>query len=165
MSTVRKLAANFEEVFGATLLAAMCICAIIQVAGRYLLAAPPAWTEELATLLFAWLAFVGASLALKRHEHFALEVAVEQLPRNVQHVVRSGVLVLVLLFCVLLVYHGAVLSLNAWTTRTAVLEVPRTWLYAAVPFGGGLMCVRTIQLMIRHWADWRAELNAAGEAS
>ena len=164
MRPILKLATHFEEIVGAILLAAMCLVAMIQVAGRYLLASPPAWTEEMATLFFAWLVFVGSSLALKRHEHFALEVAVEQLPRIAQSIIQFVVLVLLVVFCAILVVYGAGLAIDNWSVKTAVLEIPRTWLYAAVPFGGLLMFVRTIELFVRWWFAPPTE-GTAGEES
>ncbi len=151
MTTIRKLWNHLEEIAGAALLVAMCVVATFQVAGRYLLASPPAWTEEMATLLFAWLVFVGASLALKRNEHFAVDVVVEHLPDRVRRVVHAVVLLLVLAFCLLLIGYGVRLAGNAWNVRTAILEIPRTWLYAAVPVGGALMLLRTVEAMIRWW--------------
>ncbi len=163
MTAIRRLCAHLEELAGATLLAGMCIVAAVQVAGRYLLASPPAWTEEMATLLFAWLVFVGAALALKRNEHFALDVVVERLPGSWRRIVQGGVLVLVLMFCILLIGYGARLAIGAWNVTTAVLEIPRTWLYASVPFGGGLMLVRTAEAMARWWksrATWTPRQEA-----
>ena len=140
MVKVLSLYAHLEEIAGAALLVAMCVVAAVQVVGRYLLASPPAWTEEMATLLFAWLVFVGASLALKRNEHFALDVVVETPAWGIA-ANRAGLRadLMVLVFCALLIGYGVRLSLVSWNVQTAVLEIPRTWLYAAVPFGGVLM--------------------------
>jgi TRAP-type C4-dicarboxylate transport system permease small subunit len=151
MAATRRFYAHLEEIAGAMLLAVMCVVATVQVAGRYLLASPPAWTEEMATLLFAWLVFVGASLALKRNEHFALDVVVTLLPDLPRRIVQGGVLIMVLVFCVLLIWYGVRLAIGAWNVTTAVLEIPRTWLYASVPFGGGLMFLRTLEAIARWW--------------
>ncbi|UCG17431.1 MAG: TRAP transporter small permease [Phycisphaerales bacterium] len=151
MTTLHRVYAHLEELAGATLLAGMCIVAVIQVTTRYVLASPPAWTEETATLLFAWLVFVGASLALKRNEHFALDVVVVLLPRSIRRIMQGGVLILVLAFCGLLIGYGVREAIDQWTVRTAVLEIPRTWLYASVPFGGILMLLRTAEAIARWW--------------
>jgi len=148
---IRTIERHFEEIAGSVLLAGMCGVALWQVAGRYLFASPPAWTEELATLLFAWLVFVGAALALKRNEHFALEVLVDLLPRAPKRVVQMAGLALVLAFSALLVAYGIDLAAGAWNVKTSTLEIRRTWLYASVPFGGVLMAVRTIERLVRSW--------------
>jgi TRAP-type C4-dicarboxylate transport system permease small subunit len=135
--------------------------AVIQVAARYLLASPPAWTEEAATLLFAWLVFVGASLALKRNEHFALDVVVVRLPGELQRAVRFGVLLLTLAFCFILIGYGTILTVDSLTVRTAVMEIPRAWLYASVPVGGVLMAVRTSEAIYRWFAAGRTAVDGA----
>ena len=63
----------------------MCLIGVVKVAARYAFTSPLAWTEELATLLFAWLVFIGASLALKKNEHFAIELLVDLLPDRLRH--------------------------------------------------------------------------------
>ena len=163
MTTLRRVYAHLEELAGAMLLTGMCIIAIIQVTTRYVLASPPAWTEEVATLLFAWLVFVGSSLALKRNEHFALEVVVELLPRSIRRVVQGGVLILVLIFCGLLIGYGVREAIEEWAVRTAGLEIPRTWLYASVPYGGILMLLRTVEA-IAHWWNPKAVPAAQPDA-
>ncbi len=152
---LHKLYSQLEEIVGAVLLAATCAVAVIQVAARYVLASPPAWTEEAATLLFAWLVFVGASLALKRNEHFALDVVVVRLPHGLRRMVQLVVLLLTFAFCLLLIVYGAILAVDSWNVRTAVMEIPRTWLYASVPVGGGLMAVRTVEAMLQWVAAGR----------
>lgn len=147
---LRKLYTHFEEIAGAALLAVVCLVGVIQVVARYVLASPPAWTEEAATLLFAWLVFVGASLALKQNEHFALDVIVVRLPRRLQRIVQLGVLLLTLAFCLLLMVYGGALTIDSWIVKTAVMEIPRSCLYASVPVGGVLMFLRTLEA-VRRW--------------
>jgi TRAP-type C4-dicarboxylate transport system permease small subunit len=65
-------------------------------------AAPLAWTEELATMLFAWLVFRGASLALEKHEQLAIELFVDLLPAELQRRVHHSQRICLVLFCLLL---------------------------------------------------------------
>lgn len=148
---IRRIVANFEEIVGSALLVAITLIASVQVAGRYLLSEPFAWTEELATLLFAWIVFIGASLALKKREHFALEIAVDRLRGNVRRIADTIILAAVIVFSILLIWLGTRLSISSWVVRTAAMEIPRTWLYASVPVGGALMLARSIQQVVRVW--------------
>lgn len=157
MAAIRKIYVYFEEVTGAVLLAAMCVVAVVQVVSRYIFASPPAWTEEMAMLLFAWLVFVGAALALKHNEHFAVDVLVTALPAWPRRIVHLLILILTLVFSGLLMWFGERLAEDNWTVKTAVLEIPRTWLYASVPFGGALMLVRTLEGLVRWWRNPPAE--------
>ena len=100
--------------------------------------------------------FVGASLALKRNEHFALEIVIAILPGALRRVMHGAALLMVLIFCVLLVVYGLRLATESWRVTTAVLEISRTWLYAAVPFGGVLMLLRTLEAIGRFVRDGAA---------
>ena len=142
---------DLEEITGAALLVTMCAVAVAKVASRYILASPVTWAEEAATILFSWVVFIGASLALKKNEHFSMDVAVELLPSLPKKIVRAAGLVIVLLFCLLIVGFGLRLAVMNWHVKTPVLEISRAWLYLAVPFGGTLMLLRTGEALTREW--------------
>jgi TRAP-type C4-dicarboxylate transport system permease small subunit len=141
---MRKLYDNLEEIAGSALLIVLCLVATLQVVGRYLFATPLAWTEEFATIIFAWLVFVGCALALKKREHFVIEIFVDLLPGAPQRLVRRLALALVLLVSGGLVVFGIRLCLFNAHVHTPVLEVSRSWIYAAVPVGGLLMFLRCL---------------------
>lgn len=140
----RKFGDHFEEIAGGALLVVLCAVATLQVVGRYLFANPLAWTEEFATIVFAWLVFLGASLALKKRDHFVIEVVVDLLPCAPQRLVRRLATALVLLVALGLVVFGVRLCLFNAHVRTPVLEISRAWIYAAVPAGGLLMALRCL---------------------
>ncbi|QDU71448.1 Sialic acid TRAP transporter permease protein SiaT [Mucisphaera calidilacus] len=127
----------------------MCVITLIQVIGRYILTDPPAWTEELATILFTWLVFVGASLALKRNEHFVVAVFVDWLPDRLGSAARGIAHTLVAICCLVLIWYGVGLTISGHDVDTAVLELPRSWVYLAIPVGALLMLLRTISLIWR----------------
>jgi C4-dicarboxylate transporter DctQ subunit len=142
---------NFEEITGGSLLVAMCLVGVTKVVSRYLLTSPMAWTEELATILFAWMVFIGAALALKKHEHFAIEFLVDLLPRGSRKLAQTFSLLVVLVFCALLIGYGMRLVVMNWAVLTPMLEISRGWVYLSVPFGGILMGVRTVEMIVRLW--------------
>lgn len=148
---MRRIYKDMEEIIGAVLLVAMCLVAIAKVASRYVLASPFSWSEELATILFSWVVFIGASLAFKKNEHFSMDVLVDLLPRAPKRLIQTVGLGLVSIFCLLIVCYGVRLAVLNWQVKTAVLEISRAWLYLAVPFGGVLMLLRTIEMFVRLW--------------
>jgi TRAP-type C4-dicarboxylate transport system permease small subunit len=93
--------------------------------------------------------FVGASLALKKNEHFAIEFAVEKLPGRAAGIATRISQLLVVVFSLLLIGFGGVQMWHGWNTVTPVLEIPRSVPYAAVPFGGVLMLVRSLEALLR----------------
>lgn len=155
---LRRTFDRLEEILGSALLLAVCLVALLRVLSRYAhllgenavseqLARAGSWSVELSVYLFVWMTFVGASLALKKNEHFAIELVVEKLPRRYARIAVRSSQVLVVVFSLLLVWYGGVQAWNGWNTVTPVLEIPRTVPYAAVPFGGLLMLVRSVQAL------------------
>ena len=49
------------------------------VVARYVFDAPLVWSDELASILFLWLAMLGAVIALRRDEHMRMTAAVATL--------------------------------------------------------------------------------------
>ncbi|MGI6417937.1 MAG: TRAP transporter small permease [Thermoguttaceae bacterium] len=163
---MRAFSRHFEEIAGGLLLVAMCLIGAVKVVSRYVLASPLAWTEELATILFAWLVFIGASLALKQNEHFAIDVIVNLLPLSMRRHLDMLRHFAVLLFCLLLIGYGTRLAVMNWHVATPMLEVSRGWVYLSVPFGGLLMLVRTVQIIGRSdQAGAALPENSPGEES
>ena len=144
-----KVYRNLEEILGSVLLVAMCLVAIVQVASRYCFSSPFSWTEEVCTILFVWITFIGASLALKTSEHFAVEVIVEKLPAKLRLPLKLLSCTLIILFSVLLLGFGIRFTGRGLESITPALEIPRAVPYAAVPVGGLLMLIRGIELTVK----------------
>jgi TRAP-type C4-dicarboxylate transport system permease small subunit len=153
---MRRLFEHFEEIVGGSLLVVMCLIGAVKVVCRYVLTSPLAWTEELATMLFAWLVFLGASLALKKNEHFAIDVVVNLLPARMRQHSSAVRHAAVVIFCLLLIGYGINLAVLSWYVLTPMLEISRGWFYLSVPFGGLLMLVRTIEMICRGSTETRS---------
>ena len=156
---IRKALADLEEILGSILLLAVCVVAVIRVCSRYahllgdnavsrFVGDAGSWSVELCTYLFIWMVFVGASLALKKREHFAVEVLVDRMPDPYRAMAERGSHGLVVVFSAILVWYGGAQVINAWSTVTPAMEIPRSVPYAAVPFGGALMLLRSLQALL-----------------
>src|SRR4051812_29233266 len=64
------------EVPAALLVVAEVVVLFAGVAARYVFHAPLIWTDELASILFLWLAMLGSVIALQRSEHMRLTAVV-----------------------------------------------------------------------------------------
>src|SRR3569833_3316251 len=63
-------------------LAVMVVLIFGNVVLRYAFNSGFAWAEELSRLMFVWLIFLGAILALRRHAHLGVEILQARLPRG-----------------------------------------------------------------------------------
>ena len=70
------------EIVAALLIAAEIVILFAGVISRYFLQQPLVWSDELASLLFLWLASLGAVVAFRRNEHMRMTALVGMmLPR------------------------------------------------------------------------------------
>ncbi len=129
----------------AACLAAMTCVVFISVVFRYVLNSPFAWGEELASLLFAWLTFVGAFVGFRSRSHIAIDTLVVFLPQRVRgriaRLIDAAVLVLLGLFA----WQGARLCLTTWDLEFPALEISRAYLYLSLPVGACLMAVAVLE--------------------
>ena len=76
------------------LVLALAVVVFLQVFNRFVLKAPLAWSEDLAMLLFQWVAFLGAAIGVKRMRHFGIELVVKKLPEKIHHKLELAIPVL-----------------------------------------------------------------------
>ena len=91
------------EVPTVLLLLAEVIILLMGVVARYVLQAPLIWSDELASILFLWLALFGAALALQRTSHMRLTYAVDRLPPLARAVAEALAIGVPLLFVAFLI--------------------------------------------------------------
>src|ERR1700676_2743105 len=56
---------------------------------RYVMRQPLVWTDELATILFLWLAMLGSVVAYRRNEHIRLSVLVRRASPHVAQILNT----------------------------------------------------------------------------
>jgi TRAP-type C4-dicarboxylate transport system permease small subunit len=141
----------------ALLLGAMTVLVFASVVLRYVLNSPVTWSEELASLLFAWVTFVGAYVGFRARSHIAIDTLMVFLPHTVRQGISRCVDVAVLLVLSLFVWQGVRLCATTWGLDFPAMEISRGYLYLSLPVGAILMIVAIA-------ARWR-EPQSAGAAS
>jgi len=125
----------------------MAIMGVLQVLCRYFLNISIEFSEELARYSFVWAVFLGSVLCYRQHSHAAIEVFVKKIPMRL----RRPVLVVSSLVCsaffVLLVLHGTTITIDAMGQATASLGISMALPYAAVPVGGFLLFIYSLEIL------------------
>ena len=107
------------------LVALVALEAIILFAGvvsRYGFNAPLTWSDELASILFLWLAMLGAVIALRRDEPMRLTTFIGMLgPRRRAWVEAFGIVVIVL-FAALMIMPAHEHFVDQWVVMSPVLD-------------------------------------------
>ena len=131
------------------LMTGITISVFLQVITRYVLAYPLDWPEELARILFVWVALLGAVLALRRAAHFSIGTLTDLFPRPLRRGLAVGLRVVLLGFLVLVAWLGLDAALRVRDQQSAAMEISMTWGYAAVPVAFALMAVEMGRSLLR----------------
>jgi tripartite ATP-independent transporter DctM subunit len=108
---------------------------------RYALHAPLPWSDELASLLFVWLAMLGAVIALRRGSHMALTTFVKNLSPERRAWLDALGMFLVLGFLGLLLHPAWERFQDDLAVQMPMLEISEGWRNASVLVGTALMLV------------------------
>lgn len=113
-----------------------------QVASRYLVREPSAWTEELARFLLIWIGMLGAAYGYRTHAHMAVDILAEKLSGQWRMVLKLLITLTVLLFAttVMIVGGAKLVQLTLELNQiSAALGVKMGLVYLVIPVSGGLI--------------------------
>ncbi|MBU1295073.1 MAG: TRAP transporter small permease [Gammaproteobacteria bacterium] len=142
---------RFIEYMMALALAVMFSAIFINVVLRYLFGSGIAASEELSRLLFVWLIFMGATLAVGRNSHIGFDLVQRKLPKNLRLicVIISHSLMLYALYLFL---EGSWKQYNiGWNINSTVMKYPLAFMYSTGLFasiGMGFYIIRNLILII-----------------
>ena len=146
--------ARLVEALVATLVVVEIAVLSAGVVARYALGKPLLWSDELALLLFAWLAMLGAVVALRRGEHMRLSFLVDRFPliwqRRVDGLVTSAMIAFLLGVLPSAIRYANIQLLEI----TTALRVPVAFRVAAVAVSFLLMAL-TLIVRLTSRNDWR----------
>jgi tripartite ATP-independent transporter DctM subunit len=107
LSFRRPWAAAIDRVIGLVVEPLAALLVIVEVAilsagvfTRYVLGNPLVWSDELATIVFLWLAMLGAVVAYRRGEHISLSVLVRRSPPRTRKILEAIASVVTAIFVI-----------------------------------------------------------------
>jgi TRAP-type C4-dicarboxylate transport system permease small subunit len=121
------------------LMTVMVVTLAIQVFFRFVIQDPPPWTEELARYAFVWITFLGAAVAYRRGTHIVVDTVLHLLSPRVRAVLAWVVDALVFISLVTLLITGIGIVQATSNVRATMLQIPMSFIYAAVPVSAALM--------------------------
>lgn len=119
------------------------------IVGRYVFRSPLVWSDELAGILFLWLAMLGSVIAFQRGEHMRMTAIVGVLSAEVRAFLDVVAAAASLAFLVLIVWPAYEFAADEAFVTTPALEIVNTWRAAALPIGIGLMLIAAVLRLIR----------------
>ncbi|WP_425248864.1 TRAP transporter large permease subunit [Bradyrhizobium yuanmingense] len=119
------------------------------IVSRYVFRSPIVWSDELAGILFLWLAMLGSVIAFQRGEHMRMTAIVGILSAEVRAFLDVVAAAASLAFLVLVVWPAVEFAADEVFVTTPALEIVNSWRAAALPVGIGLMLIAAVLRLIR----------------
>lgn len=148
------------EVPAAALVVAELLLLLINVTFRYVLHTPLVWGDELASLLFIWLAMLGSVIAMQRGEHMRLTVFLSKMSPERLAFFKTLGNVIVVTFILMLIGPAWEYTHDEVAITTPALEISNAIRVASITVGAGLMLALAITRLMEH-ASLRDFLGAA----
>jgi len=124
---------------------------------RFVLHRPLVWSDELASMLFLWLAMLGAVVALRRGEHMRMTAWVSRATGSRAALLEAFATSACLAFLVLLAWPAWEYASEEAFITTPALEISNIWRAAALPTGIALMAIFASLRLLRV-CQWRQAL-------
>lgn len=114
---------------------------------------PLVWSVDLAQLLFVWICFVGADLALQAERHIGVDFFAKRFPAKVYKIILFFSYLLIIGFLIIIAYYGTSLAIMNHKRQFSGMEFSYSWATSSAPFGCLLMIRTSIKKIYYLMAD------------
>jgi tripartite ATP-independent transporter DctM subunit len=129
------------EIPAALLVVTEIVILFAGVIARYALHRPLIWSDELASILFLWLAMLGAAVAFRRAEHMRMTAVVASAGPATRAYLDVVATCAALAFLLLIAWPACDYAYEESFITTPALQIPNIWRAAALPAGICLMAL------------------------
>lgn len=140
---------NPIELLAGILCAVLTVVVLLQVIFRYALHFPLDWAEELAMVIFQWVSFVGAGIAVRHGLHFHLDLLTRRFPSKWQKATDLLASASVLAIGYIFIQVGISMMNTVKFITLPVMHFSKAYVYLAIPVGGALMIFFQIPIVMR----------------
>ena len=137
------------EVPAAVLVVADIVVLLAGVVARFALHSPLVWSDELASILFLWLAMFGSVVALRRGEHMRMTAVVARLGPSGRALMEAVATCACLAFLAMVLWPAWQHAADEADITTPALEISNLWREIAMPIGIALMGLFAILRLLR----------------
>jgi tripartite ATP-independent transporter DctM subunit len=159
IGSIEDVLGRLVEIPAALLVVAEIVILFAGVISRYVMHQPLIWSDELASILFLWLAMLGAVVAFRRAEHMRMTAVVASAGPKMWAYLDVVATCAALAFLLMILRPAYEYAYEESFITTPALQIPNTWRAAALPVGTCLMAVFALLRLLRS-ADWRTTLAA-----
>lgn len=141
--------ARLVEIPAALLVAAEIVILLAGVVSRYVFHSPLLWSDELASILFLWLAMLGSVVAFQRGEHMRMTAFVSKATGERQAMLQSLAIAASLAFIAFIAWPALEYAHDEVPITTPALAISNAWRASALPVGMLLMGVFALLKLLR----------------
>jgi tripartite ATP-independent transporter DctM subunit len=160
LASLESTLAMLVEGPAALLVVAEIVILFAGVVARYGLHSPLIWSDELASILFLWLAMLGAAVAFRRSEHMRMTAVVASARPAMRAYLDVVATCAALAFLLLVAWPAYEYAYEESFITTPALQIANIWRAAALPVGIGLMALFAL-LRLARAGDTRIVVAAA----
>lgn len=146
---LQRMLALLVEIPAAALVVAEVLILLTGVVYRYWLHDPLVWSDELASILFLWLAMLGSIIAFQRDEHMRMTAMVVKLAPRTRVMVDVMTAAGVVTFLVFVIQPAFEFAQEEMMVTTPAMGLVNAWRAAALPVGLGLMLIIGVLKILR----------------
>src|SRR6201992_555308 len=137
------------EIPAALLVVAEIVTLFAGVVARYVVQQPLIWSDELASILFLWLAMLGAVVAFRRSEHMRMTAVVARAGPTLRAYLDVVATCAALAFLMLVIAPSYQYAYEESYITTPALQISNSWRAAALPVGICLMVVFALLRLLK----------------
>ena len=149
VNQVDKVLGFMVSVPAAVLVLADIVVLFAGVVARYAFASPLLWSDELASIMFLWLAMLGSVVALRRGEHMRMTAFVSGTAPERRALFELIAIAACLAFLALVAWPAWSYAHEEMAITTPALEISNLWRAAALPVGIVLMAVFAVLRLLK----------------
>jgi tripartite ATP-independent transporter DctM subunit len=149
VASIERVLGLVVEIPAALLVLAEIVILFAGVVARYGLRQPLIWSDELASILFLWLAMLGAAVAFRRSEHMRMTAIVAAAKPPVRAYLDVVATCAAFAFLLLIVWPAYQYAAEESFITTPALQISNIWRALALPVGSGLMALFALLRLVR----------------
>jgi TRAP-type C4-dicarboxylate transport system permease small subunit len=121
---------------------------------------PLNWAQDVSLLLFAWVVFLGADIALRKADFVRVDMLIRHFPLKVQKFLYYFFYLLIIGFLGILIRFGIPLCFENAKRLFQTLGISYSWATVSAPVGSIFLVITIILKLVRHWKDKKITVQA-----
>jgi C4-dicarboxylate transporter DctQ subunit len=162
-----KLLKRLDEWLIATLLAAMTLLTFAQVVMRYVFNSGFTWAQELTSILFAFMIFIGISYGVRVGAHIGVDALIKIFTPKVRRIVSFIAVLFCMLYAGMVIYGSFQYVMKMRKVGIELEDLPiQIWIVRAIlPIGFTLLALRFLPVLYNLISGKSDHLRLANEVA